>query len=69
MISLGKKESMFYENVLSKDDMTKLELFFNKLNVLFTRGKKSLSIYVNDIETYLYLNHKSSKLKQIILNF
>lgn len=35
----------------------------NELNVLFTRGKKSLNIYVDDLEAYLYLNRK---IKQIV---
>ena len=40
----------------------KITKFLNELNILFTRGKKSLNIYTNDLEVYLLLN---KKLKQI----
>ncbi len=40
----------------------KITKFLNELNILFTRGKKSLSIYTNNLEVYLFLN---KKLKQI----
>ena len=40
----------------------KITKFLNELNILFTRGKKSLNIYTNDLEVYLFLN---KKLKQI----
>lgn len=63
MISLGRKQVMFYRNSCTKENIREIDLFLNELNVLFTRGKKSLSIYVNDIETYLYLNLLLSKLK------
>ena len=63
MIGLGKKQVMYYETSCPKDEIFKIDLFLNELNVLFTRGRKSLSIYVNDIETYLYLNLLLSKIK------
>lgn len=63
MISIGRKQVLFYKNSCKKEEMEKIDLFLNELNVLFTRGRKSLSIYVNDIETYLYLNLLLSKLK------
>lgn len=63
MVGLGKKQVMFYEPSCQKDEISKIDLFLNELNVLFTRGRKSLNIYVNDIETYLYLNLLLSKLK------
>lgn len=40
-----------------------IDLFLNELNVLFTRGKKSLNIFVSDIESYLYLNSRINKIK------
>lgn len=39
-----------------------IQLYMNELNILFTRGKKSLNIYAKDIETYLYLNNKLQKI-------
>ncbi len=63
MISIGRKQVMYYETSSSKDRIEEIDLFMNELNVLFTRGKKSLNIYVNDIEVYLYLNLLISKLK------
>ena len=63
VLSLGKKQVMYYEKELPKEEMNKLDLFLNELNVLFTRGRKSLSILIDDIETYLYLNTLLSKLK------
>ena len=41
-----------------------IDLYLNELNILFTRGKKSLNILVKDIETYLYLNEKILKIKR-----
>lgn len=38
--------------------------FLNELNILFTRGKKSLNIYTDDLEVYLYLNKKLKKIVQ-----
>lgn len=63
MISLGKKQVMYYESSCLKEETNKIDLFLNELNVLFTRGRKSLNIFVNDVETYLYLNFLLSKLK------
>ena len=39
----------------TEENITK---FLNELNILFTRGKKSLAIYTDDLEVYLYLNKK-----------
>ena len=63
MISLGKKQVMYYEPSCPKEKISKINLFLNELNVLFTRGRKSLNIYIKDIETYLYLNLLLSKIK------
>lgn len=63
MINLGKKQVMFYRDSYDKDHIDEIDLFLNELNVLFTRGKKSLNIYVDDIEAYLYLNSLLLKLK------
>lgn len=42
----------------------KITKFLNELNILFTRGKKSLNIYTNDLEVYLYLNKKLKSIYQ-----
>ena len=47
------------DDIRNEEKITK---FLNELNILFTRGKKSLNIYTNGLEVYLYLN---KKLKQI----
>lgn len=51
------------KDVLYKKDGTKfneekITKFLNELNILFTRGKKTLNIYTDDLEVYLYLNRK-----------
>lgn len=56
------------KNVLVRDGINirnelSITKFLNELNILFTRGKKSLNIYVDDFEVYLFLNRK---LKDII---
>lgn len=60
LLNKNKKQVMFYKKDYEDNEII---LFLNELNVLFTRGKKSLNIYVADIEVYLYLN---KLLKQII---
>ena len=42
----------------------KITKFLNELNILFTRGKKTLNIYTNDLEVYLYLNKKLKSIYQ-----
>ena len=53
--------------LISKDnvniDEEKIKKLLNELNILFTRGKKTLNIYTDDLEVYLFLN---KKLKNII---
>lgn len=61
LVRKGKNRTMFYKSEYP-DDPDKIDLFLNELNVLFTRGRKSLNIYVNDIETYLHLKVKISKM-------
>lgn len=63
VISYEKRQIMYFKDKIINEDLISTELYSNELNVLFTRGKKSLSIYVNDIETYLFLNYRLSKLK------
>lgn len=40
-----------------------IQRFLNELNILFTSGRKSLHILIDDVETYLYINSLLSKLK------
>lgn len=37
------------------DDISDVIKFMNELNILFSRGRKSLNIFVNDITVYLFL--------------
>lgn len=59
----AKKYVMTLNNIMVNDEK-KITKFLNELNILFTRGKRSLNILVEDLETYLYLK---SKLKKISL--
>lgn len=43
------------------DNKTKIIKFMNELNILFSRGRKSLNIYVNDILVYLFLKGRLPK--------
>lgn len=43
------------------DDMTNVIKFMNELNILFSRGRKSLNIYVDDILVYLFLKGRLPK--------
>ena len=61
IITKDKKRFMFYKDTY--EDFDEVNYFLNELNILFTRGKKSLNIYVDDIETYLYLNYRLSKIR------
>lgn len=47
-------------DISNEENITKI---LNELNILFTRGKKSLNILVPDIETYLHLNKKLKDIK------
>ena len=56
------------KDVLCKNDGARkneidVNKFLNELTILFTRGKKSLNIYTNDFEVYLYLNRKLKMIK------
>lgn len=56
------KDILTKEGCNTKDEES-ITKFLNELNILFTRGKKSLNIYTSDFEVYLYL---SRKLKEIL---
>lgn len=58
----GKDVLMKKDNESSNKE--KITKFLNELNILFTRGKKSLNIYTNDLEVYLYLNKKLKSIYQ-----
>lgn len=62
IISFRKMQVIFSAN--KEKNGEELDLFLNELNVLFTRGKKSLNILVSDIESYLYLNSRINKIKK-----
>ena len=53
---MRKNDDSFNEERITK--------FLNELNILFTRGKKTLNIYTDDLEVYLYLNKKLKSIYQ-----
>ena len=58
-----KNDRKFFLYTKAKTKSTRdIQLYMNELNILFTRGRKALYIYVRDIETYLYLNNKLQKI-------
>ena len=62
IIKFNKNQYIYYKNSRSEPQHIDLQIFMNELNVLFTRGRKSLNILAKDIETYLYLNSLINKL-------
>ena len=63
LVSYGKKNHLYYRDLGTFDDYTDIQLFLNELNILFTRGRKTLNIYVDDIRVFLYLNSVVKKIK------
>lgn len=63
MIKFNNKQYIFYKNNIEGIEYSDIQIYMNELNVLFTRGRKSLKILADDIETYLYLNSLINKLK------
>ena len=57
------KKDILANKILTTPTQENITKFLNELNILFTRGKKTLNIYTEDLEVYLYLN---KKLKDII---
>ena len=55
-------ECIYYKNEFDSEE--NLKIFLNDLHILFTRGKKSLNIYVDDAQVYLYLKNKISLLRK-----
>lgn len=63
MVSLNGKKVPHHSSFYSSPSFDDVQIFLNELNILFTRGRKSLNICFNDIETYLYFNNLVSKIK------
>ena len=59
-----KKKDIIFRNDIEPTNELEVTKFLNELNILFTRGKKSLNIYTDDLEVYLYLNKKLKKILQ-----
>ncbi len=57
------KKDILANKFLTTSTQENITKFLNELNILFTRGKKTLNIYTEDLSVYLYLN---KKLKDII---
>ena len=58
IVKSNRQNKIYYQDVIDNDDVTK---FMNELNILFSRGRKSLNIFVNDIHTYLFLKARLPK--------
>lgn len=63
MTTFDKKRVLFHSKYYGEVTFDSIQIYSNELNILFTRGRKSLNICVNDIETYLYFNRLINKLK------
>lgn len=63
LIQKDKKRVLYRGRNAEEATYDEIQLYLNELNVLFTRGRKSLNICVNNIETYLYFNSIINKLR------
>lgn len=63
VIEYGKKRVLYTFNKPDPLSFVDIRTYLNELNVLFTRGRKSLNILAKDIETYLYLKTLVNKLR------
>ena len=64
IINYNKSNIPYFDNRwVDNPTFLDIQLYLNELNILFTRGKKSLNIYVDDIKTYLYFNKLINKIK------
>ena len=63
MITFNKKRIMYYSPYNKAPSLSDIQVYLNELNILFTRGRKSLNIYVENVSTYLYLSYLLSKMK------
>lgn len=59
VVRSNRKNQLFYNETVEDDE--KVTKFMNELNILFSRGRKSLNIFVNDIEAYLFLKARLPK--------
>lgn len=64
VISKRNIDILTKKEIDSNDEET-IKKFLNELNILFTRGKKSLNIYIDDLEAYLFLNKKLKGIYQV----
>ena len=59
----NKRQSyIIYKDKFDNFDNRDVNKTVNELNILFTRGKKSLTIFTNDLKLYLYLKSKIKKI-------
>lgn len=63
IIEYEKKRVLYTFNKPDPSSFVDIRTYLNELNVLFTRGRKSLSILIKDIEAYLYIKTLINKLK------
>lgn len=63
LVTIEGKKIPHHYSYYSSPSFDDIQIFLNELNILFTRGRKSLSICINDIETYLYFNSLINRIK------
>ena len=63
MVTIEGKKVPHHHSYYSSPSFDDIQIFLNELNILFTRGRKSLNICINDIETYLYFNLLINKIR------
>lgn len=60
VVKFDKKYFLFSET--KEKNIENIDLYLNELNILFTRGRKSLNILCDNIEAYLFLKSRVNKL-------
>ena len=63
MVTIEGKRVPHHCSYYDSPSFDDIQIFLNELNILFTRGRESLNICINDIETYLYFNNLIGKIK------
>lgn len=63
MVSIDGKKAPYHYCYNGSPSFEDIQIYLNELNILFTRGRKSLNICTNDIEVYLYFNNLINKIR------
>ena len=59
LVKSDSKNKLYYKE--NTESPVHVKKFMNELNILFSRGRKSLNIYVGDIKVYLFLKSRLPK--------